>query len=139
ELEGPDFNRFRSALNKAINGMWGGIQTYSDLMSVAAVMPYNQEVIDKLKTFNYDDFGEGKNLHGEVFQQVRDYLSRGDVNGAHEKSFLDMVDLLYKLETLKQEIDENIVPDIAKFWELNQSYSNALFFGQYVAMVFKNK
>ena len=138
ELSGANFEELLDILISVISSMENAKTTYYDLKNLAALTPYNQAVLDKLKNFDYDSFLEEKgNLNSFVFKKVKGFLSSGDVTGAYAEmsSYLD--DLLKILQTLRQGIAKNIFPEISGLWELNQKYSNALFFGQYVAIIFK--
>ncbi|NIM11172.1 MAG: hypothetical protein GTO45_04210, partial [Candidatus Aminicenantes bacterium] len=136
ELNGADFIELQDILNAAINSMECANTTYFNLKNLAADTPYNQEVIEQLRTFDYDGFLEGKGLNAAVFSRVKGFLIKRDVTGAYESMFLDTVDLLDRLNQIKQDIDNNKIPDISKLWELNQEYSDTLFFGQYTAAIF---
>jgi hypothetical protein len=128
ELTGPNYDEWQGILNSAITGMES---------ARAAVTPYNQEVIERLKSFDYPGFMEKKNLTRQVFKQVENLLSQGNVTGVYEKIFLDTGVILEGLYRVKQEIDQNLFPGINNLWDLNRLYSNSLFFGQYTAMLFK--
>lgn len=138
ELNGVCFEELQSILNNCISSMESTVVTYYDLKNIASVTPYDQSVIDNLKDFDYDGFLQGRNLNPAVFQEVRGFLSQGDVTGAicdiYSKT-LDLLDLLYRI---KGDIDKNTLPGISNLWELNQEYSNALLYGQYIAWIFKS-
>jgi hypothetical protein len=87
--------------------------------------------------FDYDGFLEEKGLNPAVFSSVKGFLIKGDIAGAYESTFSDTADLLERLNNIKHDIDNNTIPDISILWELNQKYSDALFFGQYISMIFK--
>lgn len=138
EMSGLDDDELHGILDKAISSMESAKVTYSDLKNLAAGTPYNLEVIEKLKAFDYDGFQKGKgNLNPIVYQEVKGFLSRGDVTGTYSEMFSNTVDILENLYQLKKSIVKDILSDISMLWQLNQKYSNALFFGQYAAMIFK--
>jgi len=137
ELAGADFSELRDILNSTISSMESTNITYFELKNLAAATPYNQEVIEKLKTFDYHGFQEGKGFNTGIFLEVKSVLSKGNVTGAYESMFSKTAGLLERLNNIKKDIDNNIIPDIYGLWELNQKYSDALFFGQYTAMILK--
>jgi hypothetical protein len=137
ELTGPNYDEWQGILNSAITGMENAAATYRELKTLAAVTPYNPEVIDKLKSFDYPGFMENKNLNQEIFKQVENLLGQGNVTGVYEKIFMDTGVILEGLYRVKQEIDQRIFPVIPNLWELTRLYANSLFFGQYTAVVFK--
>jgi len=136
-LTGPNYDEWQGILNSAISGMESARATYRGLKTLAAGTPYNPEVIEKLKSFDYPGFMEKNNLNQEVFKQVGNLLSQGNVTGVYEQIFLDTGEILEGLYRVKQEIDQNIFPGIHNLWDLSKLYSDSLFFGQYTAMVFK--
>ncbi|NIM11171.1 MAG: hypothetical protein GTO45_04205 [Candidatus Aminicenantes bacterium] len=137
ELYGTNFKELRIILYMAGFNMNAAKGTYFELKAVSGAIPYNPIVIDKLRTFDYERFLEEKGLNSAVFSRVKGFLIKGDVTGAYESVFSDTVDLLDRLENIKKDIDKDTIPDISKLWELNQKYSDALFFGQYISMIFK--
>lgn len=137
ELTGANYDEWQDILNRAISGMESARATYLGLKNLAANTPYNPEVIEKLKGFDYPGFMEKNNLNPQVFKQVETLLSQGNVTGVYEKIFLDTGDILEALYRVKQEIDQNLFPTIHNLWNLNQLYSDSLFLGQYTAVVFK--
>jgi hypothetical protein len=136
ELHGADFIELQDILNAAVNSMESAKSNYFALKNLAAVTPYNQAVIEKLRAFDYDGFLKEKGLNAAVFSRVKGFLIKGDVTGAYESVFLDTVELMDRLENIKKDIDKNKIPDISRLWELNQKYSDTMFFGQYIAAIF---
>ena len=137
EITGPNYDEWQGILNSAITGMENAAATYGELKNLAAVTPYNPEVIEKLKSFDYPGFMENKNLNQDIFKQVENLLGQGNVTGVYEKIFLDTGVILEALYRVKQEIDQKLFPTIYNLWELTRLYANSLFFGQYTAVVFK--
>jgi hypothetical protein len=138
ELYGVDFNELNSTLEAAILSMENARYIYYALKTTAASTPYNQAVIENLKAFDYDGFIYGSNLNPLVFKNVREYLAIGDVTGAYNQIYLNKSLLLEKLLSLKSFVSQGSLPPIKELWDLNQSYSNALLFGQYIAMIFSS-
>lgn len=135
ELYGPDFFTLNKIIADAIIGMVQAADTYEYLVMIAEITPYNQVFIDNLKTFNYDGFQERFNLNNQVFQNTKRFLIAGDITGAYKSILIDIRVIIESLYSIKDSIDKNVIPDVSKVWELNQKYSDTLFFGQYMAMV----
>ena len=110
--------------------------TYLQLKNLAAVTPYNQEVIYKLLTFNYDSFQEENGLFPVIFEKVKGFLATGNVTGIYNEFYTYTGHILDLLYTLKKVVDAEIFPDIANVWKVNQKYSEVKLFGQYVAQIF---
>ena len=138
EINGTNFDELRNILVGAINSMESSKNSYFDLKTVAFETPYNQSVIDLLKNFAYDAFTYGKDLNWQVFEKLKGFLINGDITGTYVKIHADTVEILELLCAVKQSVDSEIFPDIKDLWLLNQKYSNSLFFGQYLAMIFES-
>lgn len=134
-LHGFDSYSLNSILIDAIIGMEQAADIYEYLLMIAEVTPYNQVFIGKLKTFDYDGFQESFNLNNQVFQKASHFLSTGDITGSYKSILVDIRGIIESLYFLKDSIDKNVLPEVSKVWELNQKYSDTLFFGQYMAMV----
>jgi hypothetical protein len=138
ELTGPDYYRLNKTLTAAIYYMEQARITYFQLKNLASETPYNQEVIYKLLSFNYDSFQEGNGLFPYVFSKVKKLLSVGDVTGVYKELYFYTIQILDLLYTIKKDIDVELFPDISNVWKVNQKYSEVKLFGQYVAMIFYN-
>jgi hypothetical protein len=136
EVTGPDYKALNKTLNAAIYYMEQAGITYLQLKNLAAVTPYNQEVIDKLVSCNYDSFQEERGLFPVIFEKVKGFLAAGNVTGIYNEFYSYTGYILDLLYTLKKDIDAEIFPDISNVWGVNQKYSEVKLFGQYVAQVF---
>jgi hypothetical protein len=106
------------------------------LKETAENTPYNPVVIEALKKFDYDRYSEINWLNIEIFAQVKSYLIDGRVTEIYGKLHADMNTMIYLLKLIKKYIDNNMFPPVKAVRILNQTYSSALLFGQYVAGVF---
>lgn len=138
EIYGSNYEGFQVTLNAAIGSMENAKAVYKALINFAEATPYNQEVIDKLKSFDYDAFIEDKRLNPVIFNEVKSYLNNGDVTGIYKKFYDNTVIILEKLDVIKQQVDGNISPEKAVLWEVNNLYFNTQLFGQYATQVFNN-
>ena len=136
ELSGPDYEALQTSLNAAIDHMEKARATYLQLKTLAAVTPYNQEVIYRLINFDYDAFQKENGLFPSVFARVKDFLSMGNVTGVFNEFYLYTGQILDLLYTLKREVDAEIFPTLSTVWRVNQQYSGFKLFGQYAAQVF---
>jgi hypothetical protein len=136
ELSGPDYEALQTSLNAAIEHMEQARATYLQLKTLAAVTPYNQEVIYKLINFDYDAFQQENGLFPSVFARVKDFLSIGNVTGVFNEFHLYTGQILDLLYTIKREVDAEIFPTLSTVWRVNQQYSGFKLFGQYAARVF---
>lgn len=137
-LQGVCFEELQAILDNCIFSMESTRITYYDLKTIAYLTPYDPSVIENLKEFDYEGFLQGRNLNPAVFREVRGFLNHGNVNGAINAIYLKTLKILPLLYSIKIDIDKKSLPEISKLWELNQEYSNALLFGQYLAWIFKS-
>lgn len=136
ELYGPDFEDLKLTLDQAIEYMENARLTYFQLKTLASGLPYNQYVIEKLKNLDYQKFQSDRGLIASLFTKVQDLLKNGDVTGVFIEFYNYSCGILDYLYVIKNDIDENRMPDISKIWRVNQNYSEFRMFGQYVAEVF---
>jgi hypothetical protein len=136
EISGLDFVELQKALNSAIDNIEKASETYHQLKSLAAVTPYNQEVIDKLIVFDYDGFEREKGLNAVIFGKVKKILSIGDVREAYNLFYKDLEYLFERIKSLKSTVDSERIPKISELWRINQKYSELQLFGQYLSEVF---
>jgi hypothetical protein len=136
EITGSDYKALQKNLNAAIYYMVQARDTYLQLKNRAAVTPYNQEVIYRLLTFNYDSFREENSLSPVIFEKVKGFLAAGNVTGVYNEFYSYTGHILDLLYTLKKDVDSEIFPDISNVWKVNQKYSEVKLFGQYVAQIF---
>jgi hypothetical protein len=133
---GIDYKAFQDAVNAAISNMRSAQATYFQLKSQAAVIPYNQEVINRLIEFDYNSFQIEAGFIPAIFTHVQMYLVTGDVRGVYKQFYENAGDILERLETIKVDVDTSIFPNLVLLWRLNQKCSEYKLFGQYVSEVF---
>jgi hypothetical protein len=136
EVTGPDYMGLQKNLNAAIYYLEQSRTTYLQLKNQAAVTPYNQEVISKLLSFDYDSFQQENGLFPVIFEKVKGFLAAGNVTGIYNEFYSYTGEILDLLYLLKKDIDAGIFPGISIVWSVNQKYSEIKLFGQYVAQVF---
>jgi len=138
ELSGPDYEALQAALNSTIENMEKAKAIYYQLKNLAAVTPYNQEIISKLIEFDYSEFNEERGLIPVIFERVEKLLCQGDVRGVYAEFHYNTGQILETLYTLKKDVDGGIFPNLSTVWRVNQMFSKENLFGQYVAEVFYN-
>lgn len=136
ELKGIDYTELQKIIADAVTNMRRAKDTYLDLTQLADVTPYNTEVIEKLAVFDYMAFIGENEPNGTVFAEVEAYLGKGDIRGVYHRFLSISEELLTRLNTVKTEIDACRFPQSRELWDLNESVSLSLLFGQYTAEVF---
>jgi hypothetical protein len=136
ELNGIDFNEMREILYKAIEDMEKAKDSYYSLIKEAYRTQYNPVMINFLLKFDYDIFREEKGLNLTIFENVKNYLSRGDIRGVFSTFLSNSENILELLYNIKELMDADKLPDISILWRLNQDYIEAHLFGQYTSEIF---
>ncbi len=136
ELSGPDYDAMQSAINSAIENMEKAKNAYYQLKNLAAITPYNQEVISRLIEFDYAKYQKENGLIPAIFEKVREYLIIGDVRGVYNEFYCNTGQILDVLYDLKKDVDANTLPNLSTLWRINQKFSEVKLFSQYIAEVF---
>ncbi len=138
EMNGSmDYNEIREILYQVIEDMEKAREAYYNLKIKADNTPYRQDVIQNLLAFNYDEFQAVNGLTASVFENVKNYLSKGDVRGIYGNMLSGTEEILSKLYEVKQMVDSDQFPEITMLWRINQLFSETLLFGQFTSAVFK--
>ena len=135
-LEGIDYTEVQELLKSAIHNIEKAGENYGRLVTIAYLTPYRQDVIEKLKAFDYENLLEEKGLNAVIFKDMQSYLSAGNLRGLHSRALLDTMHILTMLYRLKPAIDSEQIPVLEDLWRLNQAYAEAHLLGQYTAEVF---
>jgi hypothetical protein len=131
-----DYDELKNLVDRALDNMKRANETYVNLNLAANTAPYDPAVIDALKTFDYEGFKEENSLNGEIFNQVKACLSKGDTRGAYARILSDTETLVKLLQRIKEQIEAGEFPIIKDVWDLDQTFSQSLLFGQYLSRVF---
>jgi len=135
EINGLNSQEIKSILILSIDEMEKAEASYRDLWNASVGLDYNTDIIQKLKTFNYASFQADKGLNAEIFRKVEKLLVIGDVKGVYKQFYADTFQLSEMLQYLKP-MAETCVFNTGYLWKINQTYSDTLLFGQYIAQVF---
>lgn len=138
EVNGMDYTELQSIINRAIENMENARDIYTLIIAIAKETPYDQDVINQLKLFDYSGYSERNLLMKEIFAIVTNFLKAEDVTGAYIKIKADMNSILNQLYQIKSSVDANKFPDISLLWRVNQNYSSLMLFGMYMSEVFIN-
>ena len=135
ETRGLNFVEINTILDSAIENMEHLKFTYSRLCAKAEATPYNQSVLKRLKKFDYISCREKNTLTPVIFNEVKLYLSSGNIRGVYYKILLDTEKILSILKGIKEKTTDYVFPPVSDLWKLNQSCSDIFLFGKYVAIV----
>jgi hypothetical protein len=138
ELYYVDFSEFQEILDSAIINMENARDTYVNLNAVAKSTPYQKAFIQKLMEYDYEMLQKKRGFCTEIYNEIRHYLSGGDVRGYYISFQIKLEDLLNKLYMIKKYIDAGTFPPVADVWVINQKCSEAMMSGLYAAEIFFN-
>lgn len=136
ELGERDIQNGKKYLGIAIEKLKNAINKYEELKKKAESSKNKQSIIDDLKKFDYDSLKKNKRLIETIFESVRMHLKKGEILETYEIMLSDCNTILNTLKILHEEIKKGVFPEKSKLWDLSHSYSESMFFGQYVARVF---
>jgi hypothetical protein len=136
DANGIDEAEFNETLDDAIHNIQSAITTYDKLIKKAEVTPYRQSFQEALKDFPYDDFMTQNGLNRTIFNEVEDFLHRGNITGVFKRTFATLAQIDGMLNTIKSEFTLNRDVSIPVFWRLNETAAQLSLFGSYTARVF---
>jgi hypothetical protein len=136
ELAGLDYNEAQMDLNNAIEKMESARDVFVLLKEKSEATPYDPIVIGELLNFNYDHFQKKNDLIEPIFDQVKSYLEKGRIREMYGEALSNTVEILDIAYMIKEKIDLEEFPEISTLWDLDESCSRSLRFGQYAARVF---
>lgn len=136
ELNGVDYTELLQIIESAVANMEDAVSSYTLLTQSADSAPYDQGINAALLAFNYSSFRESRSLNSVIFGEVENYLNSGDIRGLYHKILLDAEDIRDRLAILKSAVQSETFPGAAGVWQVNESVSTTLLFGQYSAEIF---
>jgi hypothetical protein len=136
EVAGMNFVECRQILDRALQNMQYASAIYDCLIWLAEMTPYNEDVIARLTDFDYTGFMMEKGLNGNILEEVEVYLVNGDITGVYKNISARFKTILNKITYIRGEINSGKLPAISHCWELSETCSQTLLFGQYVSRVF---
>ena len=136
ETRGINYIEWNQLVNRALDNIKYAKETYSLLIEVAENTPYNQTVISKLKNFDYDFYMNENKLNSVIFTKLENYLKKGDIRGIHKRIYSDVIYIEKLLLSIKEKMSLDKMPELSILWELNETFSDTLIFGQYSSRVF---
>ncbi len=135
EMNGADYDKMREILYGIIEDMERAKYTYYIIKYIMQITPYKKSVIEGLQGFDYDGFREKAGLIPVVFARVKSYLIRGDVRGVFAGIHKNTSVILDQLYALKKTLEADRLPEITSAWQLNQTFTESVLFGQYFSQV----
>lgn len=138
EINGIDFAELQQIINNAVVHMKSAKAKYNDLTKLADSTPHDQPTITTLMNYYYTSFKGSKGLNSVIFNKVETYLICGDVRGLYHQLLADTQSILEQLTVIKSIVDAEVIPENSNLWQVNQTYSETLIFGQYAAEIFYN-
>lgn len=136
EKNGLMYNEIQMILDRAISMMEDAREVYTSLKSEAFSTPYDPIVIDKLLDFDYDKFQKKNDLVEPIFDQVKYHLEQGEISEIYARVLLDVEEILRVALLIREKIILEEFPENSAIWNLDETLSISLRFGQYVARVF---
>lgn len=134
--QGFDRDELKLTVNLARKKVQNAILSYKQIIELAESTPYNPDIVASLQSLDYLSFKSGNSMNDSIFYTVQDYLQNGDVTGAYQWIYINLLTISRSLETLSESLSSESVPQAALFWDINKRFNHTLLFGQYMAEVF---
>jgi len=112
------------------------LDIYRNLVAKSKNVKYNEDVVKRLKAFNYKELKEREGLSGSIYDDVVTHLEKGDIVALYENVIKDCEAILLTLSQVQNGIQDKSTLDLLALWRLNQDYCRSMLRGQYVARVF---
>lgn len=124
-------------INNALNNMILARSAFEELIRVAENTPYNLEVIERLKEFDYDSFMKEYTLNPYVFNIIKEFLIKGDITETYKYTNAKLKEIEFLIQKIQAEINASRLPEISMCWRLNELCAETSLFGSYIARIFK--
>ena len=111
--------------------------SFEELIRAAEVTPYNLNVIDKLKCFDYETFCNQHKLNPYIFGIVKEYLVNGDITGTYKYTNEKLKEIELLIKKIQAELNASRLPEISMCWRLNELCAETSLSGSYIARIFK--
>lgn len=135
-LSGIDFAECSAILNRALAHLDGAVATYRVLIKTAALTPYDEGVISRLRDFDFTAFMKGRGSDVNDLPEVTDLLRAGDITGVYQWIYSRLQGLRSALNTVKHEVSQNRLPAVNSIWELNRLCTHTMLVGQDLSQIF---
>lgn len=138
DINGLNFEELNLILENVLSNTEKAKQAYSELIQRAQSTPYNKIAIDRLMNFDYAGFAEKNNVNQPIYNEVVQYLKKGDINGVIKYAYSNVSLISEKVKLLKEDISANKVPTPAKLMDASETFAKSLMAGQYGAAIFES-
>lgn len=137
DRDGLDYEEAGKMLDSVLAYVGTAKETYYRLVLKAESTPYNPAVSAQLAEFDYAGYSRKHRLDRDIFEDVEEYLKNTDVTGTYIYTYLAVKEIESMLLSVRWKVALKTTPDIERLWVINEKLGRTLFFGQYVARVFR--
>ena len=137
ELNGPDYEKLKLDINRAIDEIKKAKNIYTKLRENAKKIRYNQDITAKLKKLNFDASRARNNLKKDILEKIEGYLVNGNIRGIYVEALSNIEEILNIAYNIKSKIEVNELPEESELYDINLSSLKSRLFGQYVAKIFR--
>ncbi len=133
-----NYNDINLLVKNALINMTQSRSKYEELIRVAESTSNNIEVIERLKSFDYDSFMKEYNLNPYIFNILKEYLMRGDITGTFKYFNERLKEIEQSILKIQEEVYSNSLPEVSICWKINELCAETTLFGSYISRVFKS-
>ncbi|MGD2093004.1 MAG: hypothetical protein PVH61_42975 [Candidatus Aminicenantes bacterium] len=138
DVRGIDYPEMQGLIANAVENITNARLAYERLVETAERTPYNPVVIEQLKDFDYDSFMLEKRVNQVIFNQVRGYLSTGNITGAFRHGLSVIKSIRWLLFIVANYVLFDQLPGLEISWKLNELCAEFSLFGSYTARIFQS-
>lgn len=135
-LNSFDSERASIYIENAINKLIASRENLSQFLSLLKNGIIDSDIIQKLKSFNYENLVAMQELYPAVMNRVKYFLSEGNLNGFLEEIISDLDVIINNSINIQNIISNKTMPDLDDLREIFQKFSDCMLFGYYSSLVF---
>ena len=133
DLNGIDMSKLKYRINTAAEKIQLAQQSFAALSAEVQSLQVSPYYYDLLLHFDYVTFGNQKGYLAEIYDDVHELLSAGDLIGTIVMTNQSSIAILEGAQYMQTLVMQDTVPARADLHELNQMFMETILFSQYVA------
>lgn len=111
-------------------------EKFNQVVYLVGEIKFEQDALNKMIEFDYDDLARRRNLHIDVLHKVSDFLSKGDIKGLYAQMVLYLDAMIEASSSLESAVKSSMNLDLESLRALYQKFSDFMLFGYYSSLVF---
>jgi len=130
-----NFEKGKKILEVAINELSSALKIYEDVLTVAKLSIYDSNDQIKLKDYNYSELIEKNLMYSSIADEVKKYLSDGDVVGLYVKNIENLKLINTTLLEINNSVTIGVKPNKNLMYRLLRLLYRATLWGNYATIL----